>query len=91
MVLATAFPVIMPVILTQLVNGSLLTTVLRLRAAHRELAAQKEARDEQQPIGRRRADHRTAARDGSGRMNASESRAGFGIGCGGRCARFRAG
>ena len=50
MVLAAAFPVIMPVILMQLVNGSLLTTVLRLRAARRELAAQKEARDEQQPM-----------------------------------------
>jgi CDP-diacylglycerol---glycerol-3-phosphate 3-phosphatidyltransferase len=41
LVLATAFPVIMPVVLTQLVNGSLLTTVLRLRAAHRELTAQR--------------------------------------------------
>jgi CDP-diacylglycerol---glycerol-3-phosphate 3-phosphatidyltransferase len=50
MVLATAFPVIMPVILMQLVNGSLLTTFLRLRAARGELAAQKEARDEQQPL-----------------------------------------
>src|SRR6201991_3810255 len=39
-VLATAFPVIMPVLLAQLVNGSLLTTALRLRAAHREVAAQ---------------------------------------------------
>ncbi|HXO53950.1 MAG TPA: CDP-alcohol phosphatidyltransferase family protein, partial [Mycobacterium sp.] len=38
--LATAFPVIMPVVLTQLVNGSLITTVLRLRAARRELMAQ---------------------------------------------------
>jgi CDP-diacylglycerol--glycerol-3-phosphate 3-phosphatidyltransferase len=45
-VVATAFPVILPVILVQLVNGSLLTTVLRLRAAHRELKAKK--RDEQQ-------------------------------------------
>ena len=50
MVLAAAFPVIMPVILMQLVNGSLLTTFLRLRAARRELAAQKEAWDEQQPM-----------------------------------------
>ena len=50
MVLATAFPVIMPVILMQLVNGSLLTTFLRLRAARRELQAQKDARDEQQPM-----------------------------------------
>jgi len=41
LVLATAFPVIMPILLTQLVNGSLLTTVLRLRAAHRELKAQR--------------------------------------------------
>jgi CDP-diacylglycerol---glycerol-3-phosphate 3-phosphatidyltransferase len=40
--LATAFPVIMPVILTQLVNGSILTTVVRLRAARRELAAQQQ-------------------------------------------------
>ena len=40
MVLATAFPGIMPFLLAQLVNGSLVTTVLRLRAAHRELKAQ---------------------------------------------------
>jgi CDP-diacylglycerol--glycerol-3-phosphate 3-phosphatidyltransferase len=40
-VLATAFPVIMPVLLAQLVNGSLITTALRLRAAHRELTAQR--------------------------------------------------
>jgi CDP-diacylglycerol---glycerol-3-phosphate 3-phosphatidyltransferase len=45
-VVATAFPVILPVILVQLVNGSLLTAVLRLRAAHRELKAKK--LDEQQ-------------------------------------------
>jgi CDP-diacylglycerol--glycerol-3-phosphate 3-phosphatidyltransferase len=38
-VLATAFPVILPVVSMQMVNGSLLTTALRLRAAHRELAA----------------------------------------------------
>lgn len=38
-VVATAFPVIMPVLLMQLVNGSLITTVLRLRAAHREVTA----------------------------------------------------
>jgi CDP-diacylglycerol--glycerol-3-phosphate 3-phosphatidyltransferase len=38
---ATAFPVILPVALTQLVNGSLITTFLRLRAARRELAAEK--------------------------------------------------
>jgi CDP-diacylglycerol---glycerol-3-phosphate 3-phosphatidyltransferase len=41
-VLATAFPVIMPVLLMQLVNGSLITTFLRLRAARRELAGQRE-------------------------------------------------
>jgi CDP-diacylglycerol--glycerol-3-phosphate 3-phosphatidyltransferase len=41
-VLATAFPVILPVVLTQLVNGSLITTFLRLRAAKRELAAKQE-------------------------------------------------
>ena len=44
--LATAFPVIMPVILTQLVNGSILTTVLRLRAARRELAAKQQLEPE---------------------------------------------
>ena len=44
MVLATAFPVILPVVSMQLVNGSLLTTVLRLRAAYRELAAAATAR-----------------------------------------------
>jgi CDP-diacylglycerol--glycerol-3-phosphate 3-phosphatidyltransferase len=41
MVLATAFPVVLPVFLMQLVNGSLITTVLRLRAARRELAAKQ--------------------------------------------------
>jgi CDP-diacylglycerol---glycerol-3-phosphate 3-phosphatidyltransferase len=41
-VVATAFPAILPVVVTQLVNGSILTTVLRLRAARRELAAQKQ-------------------------------------------------
>ena len=44
--LATAFPVIMPVILTQLVNGSILTTVLRLRAARRELAEKRQLEPE---------------------------------------------
>jgi CDP-diacylglycerol--glycerol-3-phosphate 3-phosphatidyltransferase len=38
-VVAIAFPVIMPLILMQIVNGSLITTVLRLRAARRELVA----------------------------------------------------
>lgn len=38
---ATAFPVILPVVCTQLVNGSLITTVLRLRAARRELASRQ--------------------------------------------------
>ncbi|MDX1887338.1 CDP-alcohol phosphatidyltransferase family protein [Mycolicibacterium sp. 120270] len=41
LVLATAFPVIMPILLVQLVNGSLLTTALRLRAAYRELKAHR--------------------------------------------------
>jgi CDP-diacylglycerol---glycerol-3-phosphate 3-phosphatidyltransferase len=45
-VVATAFPVILPVVVTQLVNGSILTTVLRLRAARRELAAQKQQEQE---------------------------------------------
>jgi CDP-diacylglycerol--glycerol-3-phosphate 3-phosphatidyltransferase len=48
MVLATAFPLLMPVILVQLVNGSLLTTALRLRAAHREMVAQRQ--QEQQRV-----------------------------------------
>ncbi|SPM27136.1 Phosphatidylglycerophosphate synthase, partial [Mycobacterium terramassiliense] len=39
--LATAFPVILPVVSTQLVNGSLITATLRLRAARRELAAKR--------------------------------------------------
>lgn len=38
-VVATAFPVVLPVASMQLINGSLLTTALRLRAAHRELTA----------------------------------------------------
>jgi CDP-diacylglycerol--glycerol-3-phosphate 3-phosphatidyltransferase len=48
-VLATAFPVILPVVATQIVNGSLITTALRLRAAHRELVAKRQAerQDEQ--------------------------------------------
>jgi CDP-diacylglycerol--glycerol-3-phosphate 3-phosphatidyltransferase len=54
-VVATAFPVIMPVVLTQLVNGSILTTVLRLRAARRELAekSQQEADADLQTIDTR--------------------------------------
>ncbi|OBI51568.1 CDP-alcohol phosphatidyltransferase [Mycobacterium sp. E787] len=40
--LATAFPVILPVVCTQLVNGSLITAALRLRAAHRELTAKRD-------------------------------------------------
>ncbi len=39
--LATAFPVILPVVCTQIVNGSLITAALRLRAAHLELAAKR--------------------------------------------------
>ena len=49
MVLATAFPVILPVVSMQMVNGSLLTTVLRLRAAYRELAAARQQAE--QPSG----------------------------------------
>ena len=41
-VLATAIPFIMPVLLMQMVNGSILTTILRLRAARRELAEKRE-------------------------------------------------
>jgi len=41
-VVATAIPFIMPVLLMQMVNGSILTTVLRLRAARRELAQKRE-------------------------------------------------
>ena len=37
-VLVVAFPVIAPFLLTQLVNGSIITAVMRLRAARRELA-----------------------------------------------------
>ncbi|OBG28106.1 CDP-alcohol phosphatidyltransferase [Mycobacterium sp. E3198] len=40
--LATAFPIILPVACTQLVNGSLITAALRLRAARRELAAKRQ-------------------------------------------------
>jgi len=40
--LATAIPFIMPILLMQMVNGSILTTVLRLRAARRELAEKRE-------------------------------------------------
>ncbi len=40
--LATAFPVILPVVCTQLVNGSLITAALRLRASHRELVAKQQ-------------------------------------------------
>jgi CDP-diacylglycerol---glycerol-3-phosphate 3-phosphatidyltransferase len=40
MVLATAFPALMPVLMGLLAIGSLITTVLRLRAAHRELTVQ---------------------------------------------------
>lgn len=46
-VLATAFPVILPVVSMQTINGSLITTVLRLRAARRELVGEPVA--ERQP------------------------------------------
>ncbi|MBB2991673.1 CDP-diacylglycerol--glycerol-3-phosphate 3-phosphatidyltransferase [Mycolicibacterium iranicum] len=49
-VLAVAIPVLMPVLLMQLLNGSVLTTVLRLRAARRELAAQRTARPATRPV-----------------------------------------
>jgi CDP-diacylglycerol--glycerol-3-phosphate 3-phosphatidyltransferase len=39
-VVATAFPVILPMVAMQLMNGSLLTTALRLRAAHRGLVGE---------------------------------------------------
>jgi CDP-diacylglycerol--glycerol-3-phosphate 3-phosphatidyltransferase len=39
-VLANAFPVVMPFLMGLLAIGSLITTVLRLRAAHRELRTQ---------------------------------------------------
>ena len=69
MVLATAFPVIMPVLLMQLVNGSLITTVLRLRAAHRELAAQAAARAAAvDDVARVHRDPRDAPLDGGGGM-----------------------
>lgn len=45
-VLIVAIPPIAPILLGQLVNGSIITTVLRLRAARRELAA----RDEQPTV-----------------------------------------
>ena len=52
--LATAFPVVMPIVLTQIVNGSLITTVLRLRAARRELAAKRQQeQDERSAPGER--------------------------------------
>lgn len=40
-VLAAAFPALAPFLLTQVVNGSVITTVLRLRAAHRELTGDR--------------------------------------------------
>ncbi len=40
-VLATAVPVLLPMFCMQLLNGSLLTAVLRLRSARRELTAQR--------------------------------------------------
>jgi CDP-diacylglycerol---glycerol-3-phosphate 3-phosphatidyltransferase len=57
-VLATAFPVIMPIVLTQLVNGSILTTVLRLRAARRELAEKRQQEQERAEAAEQTADTR---------------------------------
>ena len=52
-VVATAFPVVLPVVSMQMVNGSLLTTALRLRAAHRELsAARQHGREPSGAVGR---------------------------------------
>jgi CDP-diacylglycerol---glycerol-3-phosphate 3-phosphatidyltransferase len=48
--LMTAFPILMPILLTQIVNGSLITTVLRLRAARRELAARQEQERQEQVV-----------------------------------------
>jgi hypothetical protein len=48
--LMTAFPVLMPIFLTQIVNGSVITTVLRLRAARRELAARQEQAPEKRVV-----------------------------------------
>lgn len=42
-VVATAFPAVLPVVSMQMINGSLLTTVLRLRAAYRGLAAGRQS------------------------------------------------
>ena len=54
--LATAFPIILPVVSTQLVNGSLITTALRLRAAHRELAARRQQEEQEATVAIERAD-----------------------------------
>jgi CDP-diacylglycerol---glycerol-3-phosphate 3-phosphatidyltransferase len=43
----TALLRVVPVLLTQIVNGSLITTVLRLRAARRELAANPDQEQDQ--------------------------------------------
>jgi CDP-diacylglycerol--glycerol-3-phosphate 3-phosphatidyltransferase len=48
--LMTIFPILMPILLTQIVNGSILTAFLRLRAARRELAAKRQAEQEQQAL-----------------------------------------
>jgi CDP-diacylglycerol---glycerol-3-phosphate 3-phosphatidyltransferase len=48
---ATAFPVVLPVVCTQLVNGSLITTVLRLRAARRELSVKQAHSETAEPAG----------------------------------------
>lgn len=50
-VLATALPGLLPILLAQLVNGSLITTALRLRSAHREL---KQAADDAVTVPMRR-------------------------------------
>jgi CDP-diacylglycerol--glycerol-3-phosphate 3-phosphatidyltransferase len=47
---ATAFPIILPVVCMQLTNGSLITAALRLRAAHRELAAKRRTAAQEQEV-----------------------------------------
>ena len=73
------FPVVFPVVSTQLINGSLITAALRLRAAHR-------AGGEAPGRAGRRSDQRI---DGDCIMTATRITSALGIGCGGRCAPFR--
>jgi CDP-diacylglycerol---glycerol-3-phosphate 3-phosphatidyltransferase len=45
LVVGTALPMLLPILLVQIVNGSLITTILRVRAAHRELKMQQAQQD----------------------------------------------